>query len=130
MEQVFAICALAVLGAVLHAALRRTSPEYAMGLAAVCCALILLSAARLLSPILSFLKELQALSGLSGAVLSPLLKTVAIGLLTQISGAFCLDAGEQSLAKAVELSGTLLAAYAALPLASQVLELMRKLMGG
>jgi stage III sporulation protein AD len=130
MEQIFSICALGVLGAAFYAALKRTNPEYAMGLAAVCSVLILLSAVKLFAPILNFLRQLQKLSGVSGAVLSPLLKTVAIGFLTQISGAYCLDAGEQSLAKAVELSGTLLAAYAALPLASQVTELLQRLMEG
>jgi len=130
MEQIFEIAALAALGAVLCVSVRRTSPEYALALSAVCCVCALGCAARLLSPVLSFLRQLQQMSGMSAAVLSPLLKTVAIGFLTQLSGSFCQEAGEQALAKAVELCGTLLAVYASLPLASAVLELLREMLGG
>jgi stage III sporulation protein AD len=130
MTTIFSVCALAMLCAALYAAIRRTSPEYALGLSAACCALVLLSAVKLLEPVLSFLRELQSLSGLNAALMAPVLKTVAIGFLTQISGAFCQDAGEQALAKSVELAGVFLAAYTALPLAGQVLELLQKLMGG
>ena len=130
MELFWKISAVCVLTAVLCLLLRRYSPESALVLSMICAVLALAAALGLLSPVLSFLRELRALSGMEPAAFAPLLKTVAIGILTQITGAFCLDAGEQALCRVVELCGTILAAYCALPLAELVLELLRGLMGG
>lgn len=130
MENLFAVCALAMVCAVLYAAVRRVRPDHALAISAICSVMILISAVKLLTPILAFFRNLQDLSGLNAALTAPVLKTVAIGLLTQLAGSFCQDAGEQSLAKSVEVSGMLLAFYTALPLASQVLRLLQELMGG
>ena len=46
------------------------------------------------------------------ALLAPVLKAAAVGLLTQLTESFCKDAGQQALAKAVELGGGVLALYA------------------
>ena len=64
------------------------------------------------------------------ALLAPVLKAAAVGLLTQLTESFCKDAGQQALAKAVELGGGVLALYALLPLASSVAELLQRMAGG
>ena len=84
----------------------------------------------LLSPVLEFFEKLLSFTGLSSAVFSPLLKTVAIALLGQIAGAFCQDAGQGALGKMVELCGTVLCLCTALPLATMLLELLQELGGG
>ena len=108
MERFLQIAALCVICAVLSLVVRRRSPEFSFCAACACCAVSLIAA----------------------ALLAPVLKTVGVGLLTQIAGAFCRDAGEQALCKVVELCGTFLAVYVALPLANAVLELLQTLMGG
>lgn len=130
MELIVRIAALCVVGAVLALVVRGRSPELAFCTAAASCAVCLLAAAEFLSPILTLAQTLQALTGLEAALLAPVLKTVGIGLLTQLAAAFCADAGEQALGRTVELCGTFLAVYASLPLANAVLELLKKLMGG
>lgn len=130
MELFLRIAALCVVGAVLALVVRGRSPELAFCTAAACCAVSLLAAAELLSPVLALAQTLRELTGLDEALLAPVLKTVGIGLLTQLAAAFCLDAGEQALGRTVELCGTILAVYAALPLTSAMLELLKKLMGG
>ena len=110
MERFLQIAALCVICAVLSLVVRRRSPEFSFCAACACCAVSLI--------------------GLEPALLAPVLKTVGVGLLTQIAGAFCRDAGEQALCKVVELCGTFLAVYVALPLANAVLELLQTLMGG
>ena len=130
MDTALKIIAVCLTGAVLSMILRKNCPEFAFCVAVGCCVMAVLAAAELISPVVTFLHKLQQMTGLSDALLSPLLKTVAIGLLTQIAGGFCADAGEQSLSKAVELSGTLLALFTALPLANAVLQMIQSLMGG
>ena len=130
MDTFIRIAALCVIGAVLALILKKGRPEFSFCIGAVCCVLAFAAAAELLSPVLSFARELQAMTGLSDALLAPLLKTVGIGLLAQLAGSFCQDAGQQSLAKTVELCGTVLALYASLPLARAVLQTVKTLMGG
>ena len=91
---------------------------------------VLAAALGLLSPVLEFFEKLLSFTGLSSAVFSPLLKTVAIALLGQIAGAFCQDAGQGALGKMVELCGTVLCLCTALPLATMLLELLQELGGG
>ena len=124
------IAALCAVSAVLSLLLRRRSPEFSYLLALGCCAAALMGVKALIEPVLRFFEQLAELAGLEGALLAPVIKTVAIGLLSQITGAFCLDAGEKSLAKVVEISGTFLALYTALPLAEEILQNVRTLIGG
>ncbi len=98
-----------------------------MLLGAVGCACILLGTMTFLSPVLEFLRRLQSLAGLNSALLTPVLKTAAVGLLAQIARAFCLDAGQQALAKAVEVGGGILAVYTLLPLAGSMAELLQRM---
>lgn len=130
MELFVRIAALCVVSAVLILVVRGRSPELSFCIAAAGCVVCLLAAAELIAPVVAFLERLQALCGLNEALMAPILKTVGVGLLTQLAGAFCADAGEQALGKTVELCGTFLALYVALPLAGAVLELLQKLMGG
>jgi stage III sporulation protein AD len=63
-------------------------------------------------------------------IVSPMLKVAGVGLMTQVAAGICQDAGENALGKTVELCGTVLAMYAALPLLLAVLELVESMMGG
>lgn len=130
MEQFLQITALCVVGAVLSVAVRRDEPQLSFCLTVGCCVVCLTAASGVISPVLAFLQRLRDMTGLQQTLLAPLLKTVGIGVLTQIAGSFCTEAGAGSLAKLVELCGTFLAVYVSLPLASAVLEMMQTLMGG
>ena len=79
---------------------------------------------------MTFLRRLSGLAGINTALLAPVWKAAAVGLLTQLTESFCKDAGQQALAKAVELGGGILALYALLPLASSVAELLQRMAGG
>ena len=130
MQTAVQIAGLCVIGAVLAQLVRRQRPELALCLAMAACAAALGLVAGALEPVVAFFRRLQSLAGVEEALFAPLLKTLAIGVLTQISSAFCRDAGEQALARIAELSGTALALYAALPLAQAVLQTAEQLMGG
>ena len=110
--------------------LRKGGQEYTVLLCVFCTLFAAGAALSYLSPVLSFLQKLQQLSGVNGVIFAPLLKTAAIGLLTQVTAGVCVDAGQQSMAKMTELCGSLLALYLALPLAEQMLELLEDLIHG
>ena len=128
--ELFRFAAFAVVCAILCVVLQKQGTEQAMLLSLAGCAGLLLAAMGALSPAVQFLRRLQELAGLNAAVFAPVLKTAAIGLLTQLAEAFCRDAGQQALAKTVELTGGLLAFTALLPLAGAVTELLQRMAGG
>ena len=88
------------------------------------------SIVRLAEPVVSFLSELRQLAGLEPALLQPLLRTVGIGLLTQLTASVCADTGESTVARLIELCGSVLGIYTALPLLEAVLSLLRTMLEG
>ncbi|MGM9557578.1 MAG: SpoIIIAC/SpoIIIAD family protein [Oscillospiraceae bacterium] len=130
MELAFQVAAAAIIGSILCTVLRRGAPGYAYLTSILLSVALIMACARLLSPVFTFLRSLQTLTGLAGALFTPVYKIIAIGALTQLAGGFCQDAGEQALARIVELCGMVLALYAALPLAETALELLQTMTGG
>lgn len=63
------------------------------------CVGLLLTAMTVLTPVMTFLRRLASLAGVNPALLAPVLKAAAVGLLTQLTESFCKDAGQQALAK-------------------------------
>lgn len=130
METVVQIASLAVMAAILSVVVREHQKPLALLLSLGGCVLILVCAMKFLQPVLQVVQQLRELTGLRDAVTAPLIKVTGIGLLTQAAGSVCADAGEKALEKAVEISGTLLGLYAALPLLSSVLALLEEMLGG
>ena len=122
--------AIAVVGSILAAVVKRDAGAIALAVALICCCTLVSCLLGILKPLLRFLEELRQTSGLSTTILSPLLKSVAIGLITEIAAGICSDAGQSSLAKFVQLCGAAAALYVALPLMEAVLSLLQTLMGG
>lgn len=130
MDTFWRIIGLCMTGSMTALLLRREKAELSAVVSVLCCIGAIWTAAELIRPVTAFAHELQTATGLEPAILSPVLKAVGIGLLTELAGAFCADAGENALCKTVELCGGFLAAYTALPLARSVLLTVRQLMGG
>ena len=130
METAGKLIAAALLCCILCLLLQKQAPELALVLCVLGCVLCLLTTLPLFSQILEFVKRLEALTGLSGAVFSPLLKTAAVGILSQLAGALCRDGGRQALAGTVELCGGILCLHLSLPLLELVLSLLQNMIGG
>lgn len=130
MDHVVQFCAIAVISAVCICIIRPQSGALSAVLSAVACILILILAFQFFRPIIELLKKLETLSGLSAAATAPMMKVTGIGILCQISGSVCEDAGEKTLSQAVQMAGSVLSVYVSLPLLSAVLDLLGKIMGG
>ena len=96
---------------------------------AACCIIGVL-VVRTAEPIVDFLGRLQGMTGLDAELMTPMLKAVGIGLLTEIAAGVCADAGEGAIGKLVELAGGLLALSVALPLLEAVLQMLKTMGGG
>ena len=130
MDTLAKIAVLGVSAAIAATVLKKQAGESAMLLSIAACILIALLLLQIVEPILDFVQELRALTGLDGALMTPVLKAVGIGLLTQIASNVCADAGQGAIAKLVELSGSVLALYVSLPLFRAVIQMIQTMGGG
>ena len=95
---------------------------------AACCALAA-AAAEYLEPVVDFFRELEDTAGLSPELLGQLLKALGIGLVVELAGAVCADAGNGALAKQLQILGNAAIAYLSLPILSGLLILIREILG-
>ena len=124
MPLIWKIAAAAVTAAVLGLLIRRSNPELTalLSLLSVCC--VLISAFSVLEGMNTLLSQVRRLIGESGEYTGPMLKCVAISIVTKISADLCRDSAQTAPASALELAGTVCAVAAALPLILNVLKLL------
>ena len=128
MEVMGQVSAVALTAVVLGTVLRKQTPELAL-LLVVCAGIWMVSRVAVgLSAALALMDELAQLSGLSEELLEPVVKTVALSILTRLTAEICRAAGEGGVAAFVETAGTVLALVAALPLVRAVTVLMAEML--
>ena len=119
-----------VVTVLLTAMLRRNNKELGILLTLTACVLIGLLLVQLAEPVVEFLSKLRNIAGLDKTLTEPIIKTIGIGLITQIGATVCADAGENAIAKLIEVCGGVLALYVSLPLLEAVLSLIDTMSGG
>ena len=118
-----------LLTAVLGLVLSQSKADISLLLTICVCSMAVLGALTYLKPVIDFARRLIQLGQLSGELLDVLLKAVGIGLISQIAGLICADAGNQSLGKALQMITTALILCISLPLLEQILSLLEKVLG-
>lgn len=127
METATQVAALAAVGAVCAAAIKKQTPDVALVMTICAATLILATAMATFRPILALMDTLAERAGLSAAVLSPVIRTVGVSILTRVTAELCRDAGEGGLASAVEIAGGVCGLLVCLPLFEAVLSLVLEL---
>lgn len=128
MDGMVQVAAVGVTAALLAGVLRRGAPEFSLVLVLCAGAWMLLTAADSLGAAVALMEELAGLAGLDEALLEPVIKTVALSILTRLTAEVCRASGEGGLAAFVETAGTVLALGAALPLARAVTSLLAEML--
>ena len=128
MEAMAKLTAAGVTAVVLSAVLKKNTPELALLLALAAGVWMLLLVADGLRAVVVLMEELARQAGLSEALLEPVVKTVALSILTRLTVEICRSAGEGGVAAFVETAGTVLALLAALPLVRAVAQMMGELL--
>ena len=82
-----------------------------------------------LEPVVDFLQTLEDLGGLDRNMTATLLKAAGIGMVTEIAGLVCKDAGNESLGKVMQLLGTSVILWLSMPLLTALIELLQKILG-
>lgn len=121
MEKIGQVAAAAVIAALASAVIKKQAPELALVLVLCGVTGIFLLTVGLFDPIRQLMDTLAEKAALSPAAVAPVIKTVGIGLMSRLAAELCRDAKESGLAAAVEMAGSVLALWVALPLFETVL---------
>ena len=128
MEAMAKLTAVGVTAVVLSAVLKKNTPELALLLVLAAGLWMLSLVASGLGAIVALMEELAQQAGLSEVLLEPVVKTVALSILTKLTVELCRSAGEGGVAAFVETAGAVLALLVALPLIQAVAQLMGELL--
>ncbi len=93
------------------------------------CTMVMALAAAYLEPVLEFLKGLEALAQLDGSMIGILFKVVGIGMLSELAGMICADAGNGSMAKVLHILATAVILWLSIPIFNEMLDLIQAILG-
>ena len=113
-----------LIAAILSVVLSKEGKDYALILTICVSVMILVSAGTYLKSIVVFLERLTDTGGLNSELLKILLKVVGIGIVSQIAGFVCVDAGNHSLDKALKIISTSAIIWLSIPLLEELLNLI------
>ena len=130
METYFKITAGILITMILCLLLPKQKSDISVLLCTAVCAMALICITVYLEPLLSLFDRLITLGNLPEGLLQILFKVVGIGLISQISAAICIDAGNQSLAKILQLITTVVVLWMCIPLMEELLSLIENVLGG
>lgn len=82
-----------------------------------------------LEPILSLLKQIEEVACMQGETLGILLKILGIGILTEIAGMVCSDAGSGAMSKLLKILSCAGILWVSIPVFQSVLSLLQQILG-
>jgi stage III sporulation protein AD len=124
MELIVKAAAIGIVASGVGLAVKKFNPENSLLLSVCAAVLILLAALEVFSSLLDFVKQLIEDAGISSALFVPVIKTVGIGITGRIAADVCKEAGQAAAASSVELTASVAALYAALPLLKSLMVLI------
>ncbi len=129
MEQFIQAVAIVLIGVILWLFLSGHGKEYALLLSLGVCCLVSVVAIRFLQPVMELVVQLQDIGNLDSEWVSVLLKTVGIGLITELAALLCTDAGNASMGKTVQILGSATVLWLSVPLMNSLLALISQILG-
>lgn len=114
---------------VLGLALSKQGKDISLLLTIAVCAMVVAAAATFLEPVVDFFQKLEDIGQLDAEMLQTLLKIVGIGLLAEITGLICTDAGNGSLGKAIQILASAVILWMSIPLLTGLIELVEEILG-
>lgn len=121
MELIVKAAALALTAALIGIVLRRTNPELSL-LLGICTVVLIMGAALGFAKSFTELAQaVQRIFGVSETLIKPVLKCVAVAIITKMTSDLCKDSSQAAAASAVELAGTVCALCIIMPLLMSML---------
>lgn len=116
--------------AVLALVLEKRTPHMSLLLSLSVLTMITVTAVHFLEPVLTFLKELGAMTRTAGDTLQVLFKALGLSLISKLAALLCADAGYSALGRGIEAAGVCAVLRLSVPVFSGLMELVRQTVGG
>lgn len=120
---------LVLVGVVLTIVVGRQSPDLSLVLSLAVCCCICIPAAAYLGSMMDLLGEIRRLGNLDRGVVSILLKCAGIGFIGELACLICQDAGQNAMAKALQILSGAAMIYLSIPMLRMFLELLEEVLG-
>lgn len=130
MESFFQAAGAAIILVILSLLVSSRDKSYGSLLVMAGCAMMLILGLSYLSPVVTFLQDLQTLGNLQPELVKILLKVAGIGILTEITALICTDSGNSALAQSLRILSAGIILWLALPVFQALLDLIRSILEG
>ena len=124
MGEYLRFAAAALIGLILVLVVGRQSRDLGMLLSLAVCVLLALGAMEFLEPVMELLDELKRLGELDGGAVGILLRCAGIGMISELAGLLCADAGEGAMGRALQICANAAILWLSLPFLRQVLTMI------
>lgn len=128
MDTIFKCAGIAVVGAILALTTRKYNGSFAVLVTLAVIVVLTTVLLGLLKPVLGFLQRLQGRAELGDGMITPVLRTLAVGFLTETGKNICEEAGEKTMGQVLSAAGSVAAVYVLLPLMESVLSLLEQML--
>lgn len=129
MEYFWKTVALALIGVLLWIVLQKRNQDISILLSLSVCCVITGTAVFYIHPILELLWELSGSGNLDETMLGYLLQAAGIGLISEMIGRICNDAGNASIGGVVRFAGSAAMLYCSIPMIRTLIALIQNLVG-
>lgn len=129
MEAFWKAGVIVILTVILGVTLHKTERDIAIVLSVAACCMVCIVALRYLSEVIDFLWKLGNNSAYQNPFVRRILKMAGVTLVTEIIGLISTDAGNSSLAKAMQILGTATILFLAVPLFEMFLSTIQEIIG-
>lgn len=119
----------ALIAAILGITLGKQEKDIAAVLTMTVCAILCRVVFSYLEPVLDLMREIAENSSFRTDILDVLIQAVGIGLICELAGMLCSDAGSTSLAKAVQLLSAAATLYLSIPLVQGLYTMICDILG-
>lgn len=128
MNILFKAIAGAMITVVLCLFLSKNNKDYSVVISIAICCLIVIASVTYLKPVIDFTGKLKRIGQLDSEALEVVIKSVGIGLLTEIATMICDDAGNKTLSKALNILSGAAILWLSIPLLESLLELLETIL--
>ena len=129
MDPFLKAAALVLLALILTLALGSKGQETGILLTMAACVMVMILGISYLQPVMDFLRKLETLGNLNGDMTGILFKVAGIGIISEIVGMVCADAGNSSLGKALNIAAAGVILWLSIPIFDALLELIQRILG-
>ena len=124
MGEYLRFAAVVLIGLILALVVGRQSKDMSLLLTLAVCVLVCIAAMGFLESVTELLRELRRLGNLDSGAVAIALKCAGIGLISELIGLLCADAGQSAMGKALELLSAAAILWLSLPLIREILKLI------